>query len=127
MPTPPRRRWFQFSLRTLLVALALLATCLWMVGRTVRQRQSLIREAVGNGGEVLLISEMSDARRATSFVKEYHVPFWRRWLGDQAVPLLRLSPDATDEDCDRAQDLFPEAKVGVVVPGRVPLESLKRK
>jgi hypothetical protein len=46
MPATPERRWFQFRLRTLLIAVALLAFPCWLVGEglwTMHTRHEMLK------------------------------------------------------------------------------------
>jgi hypothetical protein len=106
MSTPPRRRWFQFSLRTMFVVVALAAVPLGWASRQyeiARERQEFADRIVRSMGlhGVLYVYE----------------PEWKHWLfGDGTVLLLGLPAESTDDDLAEACRLFPEA--GIVKDGR---------
>jgi hypothetical protein len=51
------------------------------------------------------------------------IPFYRLWIGDIYVERIVVS---CDEDCERAEELFPEAQMILVSPGpELKLESFK--
>jgi|GEM_PF-6076653 len=66
MPTPPRRRWFQFSLRTLFVVVALVAV--WVESATIPVNRIadglLARSLCLSDGCVLIIDDPSFAEIA---------------------------------------------------------------
>ena len=61
----------------------------------IRERQAWLRE----NASLVDVSDESDA----------HIPWWRKWLGDEPVPAIVFPPDWTDEDCANVARLFPEA------------------
>jgi hypothetical protein len=91
---PPKRnrRWFQFSLRSLLIGVTLLAipvglTCFREV-RVAQRRQSLLDTLRKYGGDYQPFNDANPP--AMSFI--------RRWAGDQAIVVIWLpkSPDYMD-------------------------------
>ncbi len=48
------------------------------------------------------------------------IPFWRRWLGDEAQGMILLPGNTTEVQLQTARELFPEAKYfrkdGVAIP-----------
>jgi hypothetical protein len=103
---PPKRkhRWFQFSLRTLLIGVTLLAIPLGYVGwqaKIVRHRRELIRQVVAAGSYVGFdfALELEDS-----------IPWLRRILGDEPIRLFGLL-GATGEKREEISAAFPEANV----------------
>jgi hypothetical protein len=100
----PRRRWFQFGLRTMFVVVTLFAMALAWVGYSlnwVRQRQRFL----------------SDPRMCV--VAEQGKNCWGLlWLfGESSFSKVSLAthsklPHATEDDVTLARRLFPEATVG---------------
>jgi hypothetical protein len=90
MPTPPRRRWYQFSLRTMLIVMVLSSAVFgWWGHRSkewIRQRHS-VKVFKGAVGQV----------RAPGGL----------WIfGEEGVGEIFAQPP----DWERAESLFPEAK-----------------
>ncbi len=117
--SPTRRRWFQFRLRGLLVAVTLLALFMGWLGwelKFVRERTTAIKWVRDNGGTCVMASDWRAlAPPGSPLVKSFPtVPFWRRWMGDEAVIILFPKDYATDWAEHLEWDklflrLFPEA------------------
>jgi hypothetical protein len=98
------RRWFQFSLRTLMIVVTLLAGPCAYVGwqaNVVRHRRELIRSVVVAGSYVGFdfAGELEDS-----------IPWLRRLLGDEPIRLFGLL-GATGEKREEISAAFPEADV----------------
>ena len=108
---PRPRRWFQFSLRSLLIVVTLLAVPLGYVGwqaRIVNERWTIRKELVG------MID--NEQRRgyidlATADETERAVPWIRTLIGDQAVHAILLPLSVSNEYRKRVRAIFPEADV----------------
>ena len=103
-PPKPKRRWFQFSLRTLMIGVTLF--CL-VVGsyvaheaKIVRDRKSELNRAVNMR---LIGIDGGDQSKA--------IPWVRRLLGDVCVNTISMPPDTTFDELDRLRALFPESRV----------------
>ena len=107
-PPKRKRRWFQFSLRTLMIVVTLLAVPFGYVGwqaKIVRERRAELNRAIdgrqlvicGNG-EVLVI------------------PWIRRTLGDQRVGAIKVLTGTDAAELERLRILFPEAEIQFVTP-----------
>jgi hypothetical protein len=103
MPTPSRRRWFRFSLRTMFVVVTLFALWLGWELNYVRERHATRKWIVDSGGVVILGTDQREI--APGIVR---IPFWRRWLGDYAVGMVVLKSDATPREIEGAKAIFPE-------------------
>ena len=99
MSTPHRGRWFQFSLRTLLVTVTVFAILLGWQLSCICQRRGFVEsmeEPVALENEQagrLLVSPQAGTLTATSMnviVSNASIPFRRRWLGDEAILLMWL-------------------------------------
>jgi hypothetical protein len=111
--TPPRR-WFRYSLRTMFVVVTLFALWLGWELKFIRDRRSFLksmdemREAemaqTANGLTVAFIGTIVR-------ISDRGIPFWRRWLGDEAQALMTLPQSSTDADMENAKRLFPEATI----------------
>jgi hypothetical protein len=112
---PPRARHprWMFWLKTAWVAMTVFAVGLgWQVNH-IRQRRQFVqwierRQQACGDAQVLVAPARAEHAR---------IPFWRRWLGDQAFDEIYLPCDSTPTDEERAKALFPEAIV------RWPLEA----
>jgi hypothetical protein len=101
-PPKRKRRWFQFSLRTLMIFTMVVAVACGWVGwqaKIVRGRKSELNRAVN----MRLIGIDSDQAKA--------IPWVRRLLGDVSVNSISMPPDTTIDELDRLRALFPESKV----------------
>ena len=112
-PIPPRRRWFQFSLRTVFVGVTLVAMWLGWELKFVRERQAFLSDLSGPYEWKALMSEF----RGDSAVLEYElrgvsrpisIPFWQRWLGDEAVAAMKVT---SEQKVVEAKRLFPEIRL----------------
>jgi hypothetical protein len=108
MGEPPNRRWFQFSLRTLLIGVTLLAVACGYVGwqmKIVRARRAELNRTVdarlvgiaGNDGERV-------------------IPWIRHVLGDQRVGSIKMLVGTDAAELERLRVLFPEAKIELWSP-----------
>ncbi|HEY2759687.1 MAG TPA: hypothetical protein VGI75_03070 [Pirellulales bacterium] len=105
-PQKPRRRWFQFRLRTLLVVVTLLAIpCAYFAHewRIVEARERWIEthecEATQGFGTI---------RESGDVEPDNPIPAVRRWMGDEPIESIWF---VRDEDAAEATMLFPEADV----------------
>lgn len=100
----PRR--FQFSLRWLLLAIALVSLPLWMVAKelqVIRQREAFMAE---DNGLILYICGNDES-----------VSWLRQVLGDRPRQQIQYDPAfrrPTRETLRRAAELFPEARIGII-------------
>jgi hypothetical protein len=97
-PPKLKRRWFQFSLRTLLIAVTLLAVVCGYFGRQIE----LVRErkAFGANPQFLVITT---AHRTVSWI--------RRLLGDSGCDRVVADDKVSDSEFQRCRLAFPEADV----------------
>src|SRR5690349_6033408 len=106
--TPTRRRWYQFSLRTLFLAVTVVAAWLaWSLYR-VHQRDATYRflGATGYASSFYLPNSSETTAPWRS------LPITWRILGAKPTVWISLSKQRfTEEDRARIQSLFPEASV----------------
>jgi hypothetical protein len=98
-----KRRWFQFSLRSLMIFTMVVAVACGWVGwqaKIVRDRKSELNRAVN----MRLIGIDSDDRAKA-------IPWLRRLFGDVSVNSISMPPDTTIDELDRLRALFPESRV----------------
>jgi len=106
---PDRRRWFQFSLGTLFVVMTLVALWLAWELNFIRERKAM-RRTIAEKGFVSTVKEWnSEAGR----VSQAKVPFWRVWLGDEAIAMIMLEQGATEFDLEQVRSRFPEANSSI--------------
>jgi hypothetical protein len=106
--TKCKRRWFQFSLRSLTIGVTLLAPVSAYVARQhafVHDRQQFLED--GPTGY-----DTSDEASG--------IPWIRRLLGDQAIGEIRLQPETDKAERQRVAALFPEAEIIAVRIMHVP-------
>jgi hypothetical protein len=119
MPDQPSpRRRFQFRLRTLMIAVTLLAVPCAYLGwqkKIVLERKEMLAQITASGGTVMLVPSTPGVtfypivNRNGAPVRYSAIPAVRRWLGDQYV--VNIAPPAgMERECvDRIAALFPEA------------------
>jgi hypothetical protein len=115
-----KRRCFQFSLRSLLIGVALLAVTCGYVGRQaeiVRKRQAMLDRIDGLGGvywtaesfrELIQINFWTGVKQSDGWSPP-RIPLIRSWLGDQAIVWIALP---TLEQRREFGVAFPEASIG---------------
>jgi len=101
----PRRRWFQFRLRTLLIGMMLLAVPCGYMGwqaKIVRERKGVLELVVQQGGTISpLINAPPDDLP----------PLVRRLLGDEPIGLIEFQQPITTEELQSIAAAFPEADI----------------
>ena len=112
MTAVSKLRRLRFSLRTLFVAVTVVAiTMCWVMWEVsiVRERNRAKAWIVEQGG---FISDSSCAPADVQLEKSSHFPEFRRWFGDEPVVYINLvrSGVAWDER-NRVANLFPESWV----------------
>jgi len=119
MTPAAKRRWFRFSVRTLLVLVGLVALLLGWIGfelNWIRERRAAIES-----GEVGVIISAS-----LWIPHSPHPPPWHlRLFGAQEIWGFGLltAPDATDAELNRMRRLFPEFTVErSLPPGHVDID-----
>jgi hypothetical protein len=99
---------FQFRLRTLLIAVAVLSIpCAYVAkqAKTVRDRQAAWAKISTFGKEGY-----------ASYI-DSPLPRIRQWLGDTPIAVIELPSDVSKADLDLIEAEFPEAKLLIVPPG----------
>jgi hypothetical protein len=119
-PSPdgrPRRRWFRFSLRTMLIVVT--ALCVWLAWESsvVRERRELRRELTESRFEFETAANWSQRiPLGASLEKPASVSLVRRLLGDEAIQHIWYvphyqEPEETKELLARLKRVFPEAEL----------------
>jgi len=111
MPLDGRRRWFQFSLRTLFVVVTVSAVWLGWELKFIRDRKALRKSIVDGGGTVQMASYHRDIGFDPKYPGAPVMPPWRRWLGDEPIGCAVLPPGSSKIVLARATRTFPEALV----------------
>ena len=105
--TPQRkRRWVQFSLRTLLIGVALLAVPLGYVGwraKIVRHRSWVLSHFGNRKWPAVIPVELWESQES--------LPWIRRVLGDRAHSRLEVDRTVPESDFIAIKDAYPEASV----------------
>jgi hypothetical protein len=117
----PRRRWYQFGLRTLLIAVALLGVGCWYIAGQARIVSE--RKAIRGELESWTIIVQFDKPGSPPPAVVPQVSRLRRLLGDEAVGVIYLVPDDgrfyRDRESYQYEDAirkaFPEAEIRYMV------------
>jgi hypothetical protein len=126
---PPKRnrRWFRFSLRTLMVVMALVSLPMAWLGsqaNMIRERERLLTEVERAGGgyvettgeplgvyDAPIIEHCRIAATWTSYRAEYPRPsIVRQWLGEKIV-LMISCPGMDSAKLSQIKAAFPEAEI----------------
>ncbi len=116
MDEQPKRSWYRFSLRTLLLGIVFLSILLGWLGwqsRIVLRRRAMMNEIQQAGGSVWTLDFSADPKKE-DFAKQTDISWVRRAaLGDRAASGIVLPRDKflSDEDIKRIKDVLPEARV----------------
>jgi hypothetical protein len=115
--TAPRRRWFQFSLGTMLsvMAVAALALSLGQQMKLVADRRAFI--AYLRDASHIVETVPNDPEATERLRKNWRpgiaiprIPFWRQWMGDEALVFVFSEIDFSSDEA-RFKALFPEGTV----------------
>ena len=107
----PRRRWFRFRLRTLLIGVAVLAIPCGYVAREVkivRNRQAVRDRLKDSAFFIAGVGGVGSPAHASP-----KVPWLRQMMGDSGVLLIQLRKGDSGE-CDAVKAAFPEADVKII-------------
>ncbi len=108
-PIAPRR-WFQFGLRTMFLAVTVFAVWLGWELTVVRERQTLRRFVEMDDGMVM-------ARNPVDPNSVCAIPWWRTMLGDESAALIVLGRSKGFDEA-KIRAAFPE--VELVLPHALP-------
>src|SRR5689334_14148698 len=113
----PRRRWFRFSLRTLLALVTLVACCCWPLWqwRIVQQRKSVITELLGIVGPHQMQYYTIQTDDEYSGIEMADLPYVRRRLGDFAISGISMPQSLDPQLIQRVAKSFPEAECEITV------------
>jgi hypothetical protein len=110
----PGRRWLSFSLKTMLVVVTAFAVWLGWELKSIRDRKAML-EWINDNGFACTATEASpdlppDKRLFDPSPRRVTIPFWRRWLGDEAIAYIGIGKKAPDSATWKTvARLFPEA------------------
>ena|GEM_PF-3510493 len=105
MPRSAPRRWYQFGLRTMFVAVTLFAIWLGWDLRTIRERKSVKQWIEANGGDCRTLPEM---KGYPGGLPDESLSAWQRWLGGESIFYITLPRMTTEADCSRIKNAFAE-------------------
>jgi len=94
-PTPPRRRWFRYGLRTFFVVLTIFGVWLGVQVKWIRDRHE----------------RMNRSRPAFNIPSNHAAPWSLRILGEKGVSFIYVSPDTNTPEARKLKQLFPEAQL----------------
>jgi hypothetical protein len=104
-PPKRKRRWFQFSLRTLMIVVTLLAVPCAYVGwqtKIVRERKAVL----ANCSRSIILYSFADEADQSSLISPV-----KRWLGDVAVQYIVVSAAFDLADLKVIREAYPEAEI----------------
>jgi hypothetical protein len=121
-----KRRWCQFSLRSLLIVVTLLAILCGYVGQQVeivKEREVMAAApgvdsvvAADSRDNITALTSGSGAARTNGDSRE-KIPWFRKWLGDRYYLGLSIDKSASDDEIARYKKAFPEATIMRRPPG----------
>jgi hypothetical protein len=106
MVSPNRRRWFQFGLGTMLLAVTVFAALLGWELDYIRERKEFLAWV-----ESTCAAEGNHTFSIDTLAVPAEIPMWRRWMGDKPADVITLPFVAAEADADKARALFPEARI----------------
>lgn len=111
----PNHRWFRFGLRTFFVVVTVFGIWLGWQLNVVRHRREMAKAM--DEANVFLTSSPRVRQAILDYYarnperprKSLSIPYYRRWLGDEATFLIAVS--WTPYEVDQVAEVFPEAEV----------------
>jgi hypothetical protein len=121
MNDKPRRRWFNFSLRTLFILVTVLCCWLGWEMSVVRSRQAALSRIKGNMAFSVTTAQSYRERwpAGMSVPTLATIPLVRRLLGDEAIQEIvvhRWFQSFSEEELSRLTRAFPEAQLSETHP-----------
>src|SRR5579863_2209083 len=83
IPTPPRRRWFQFGIGTMLLLVTVFAVWLSWELNYVRHRKACVAKVSAVGQVVSCATNQEWAKQSGTVHEPFRIPWWRRLMGDE--------------------------------------------
>ena len=115
-----KRRWFQFSLRTLLIFTAIVAIPCAYVGwqaRFVRQRRAMLSAVIDSGGGYRSFLPKEGTHDFIGDVELDEPPFLRRCFGDETITNVWIRGPLEEGKRLEFERVFSDAHVTVIPPG----------
>ena len=111
-PPKRKRRWFRFSLRTLMIGVTLLAVACGYVG----WQKKIIRERRRANTTHRTRSFLDIPTAADNWLHHYQefrprAPWPLRWLGEDGFAIIYAKDGETDDEIANLKQLFPEAEI----------------
>jgi hypothetical protein len=114
-PPKRKRRWFQFSLGTLLIGVTLLAIpCAWVgwQAKIIHRRKAMINKLTRMDGACLTVAQIAEVEPSHEFDDTtLKLPWIRKWLGDEPMFGLYIPESVPEADANEIASAFPEAVV----------------
>jgi hypothetical protein len=119
MTPAPKRRWFQWSLRTLFVVVTVFACWLGYELNSIRQRKQLLKSLQEDSQlsydplRTIFVQKGKTTFNGMTLVETNRgdIPWYRRMLGDEGVVCIGLPSKMTEDELRRYQNAFPEAYI----------------
>ena len=120
MKLPRIPRWFRlrFSLRTLFVIVTVFGIWLGWQMSIVRERKNMrtvLEAACGPDGKPY--SQVWNNSLISYGIRHYQLPWLRKILGDEPVPIICLPPTMTPDQREHFKQSFPEAWISIAPDG----------
>jgi hypothetical protein len=114
----PRRRWFQFRLRKILIGLVLFGVACGYVAREatrIKSRCDILVWLDARTTYMPFYDKNPDSMKVLvvwgATLDDSRLPWLRRTLGDHFVREIKYGKDATPDELERIRANFPEAEI----------------
>jgi hypothetical protein len=116
-PPKRKRRWFQFSVRTLLIGVTVLSMCCAYFGGSAKvawERSAMLKRINRvDYGAVVRYGHKEDGPNPPLENKSGSIVSWEhRLFGDEAIAAIFLPLDTEKKHLSEIHAMFPEAKIG---------------
>ena len=118
-PPKRKRRWYQFSLRTLFIFTAIVAIPYAYVGsqaRIVRERRAMLSAVIDSGGGYRAYLPKEGTHEFIGDLELDEPPFLRRCFGDETITELWVRGPLEEDKRLQFERVFSDAGVNIIPP-----------